>query len=136
MTKRLTVEAQGTYSYETVKNRPALSDSPSNIGNALIGIAPNFDQKWLAANYKDEAGRYNDWNGNKYRINPYWVINEMSNKSKRDRLMGQGRVYYSFLDCLQSQFQGRVGFLHFPVYGFHSHVHSRLCGRADERDDQ
>lgn len=52
MTKRLTVEAQGTYSYETVKNRPALSDSPSNIGNALIGIAPNFDQKWLAANYK------------------------------------------------------------------------------------
>ncbi|MEB3375153.1 TonB-dependent receptor [Bacteroides sp. CR5/BHMF/2] len=105
MTKRLTVEAQGTYSYETVKNRPALSDSPSNIGNALIGIAPNFDQKWLAANYKDEAGRYNDWNGDKYRINPYWVINEMSNKSKRDRLMGQGRVYYSFMDCLQASFK-------------------------------
>ena len=105
MTKRLTVEAQGTYSYETVKNRPALSDSPSNIGNALIGIAPNFDQKWLAANYKDEAGRYNDWNGDKYRINPYWVINEMSNKSKRDRLMGQGRVYYSFMDYLQASFK-------------------------------
>lgn len=105
MTKRLTVEAQGTYSYETVKNRPALSDSPSNIGNALIGIAPNFDQKWLATNYKDEAGRYNDWNGDKYRINPYWVINEMSNKSKRDRLMGQGRVYYSFMDCLQASFK-------------------------------
>lgn len=105
MTKRLTVEAQGTYSYETVKNRPALSDSPSNIGNALIGIAPNFNQEWLASNYKDEAGRYNDWNGDKYRINPYWVINEMSNKSKRDRLMGQGRVYYSFLDCLQASFK-------------------------------
>ena len=105
MTKHLTVETQATYSYETVKNRPALSDSPSNLGNALIGIAPNFNQEWLASNYKDEAGRYNDWNGDKYRINPYWVINEMSNKSKRDRLMGQGRIYYSFLDCLQASFK-------------------------------
>lgn len=105
MTKRLTVEAQATYSYESVQNRPALSDSPSNIGNALIGIAPNFDQKWLSANYKDEAGRYNDWNGDKYRINPYWVINEMSNKSKRDRLIGQGRVFYSFTDYLKASFK-------------------------------
>lgn len=105
MSKHLTVEAQATYSYEAVKNRPALSDSPSNIGNALIGIAPNFNQEWLGANYKDEVGRYNDWNGDKYRINPYWVINEMSNRSKRDRLIGQGRVVYSFLDFLQASFK-------------------------------
>lgn len=105
LSKRLTVEAQATYSYESVQNRPALSDSPSNLGNALIGIAPSFDQKWLSSNYKDETGRYNDWNGDKYRINPYWVINEMSNKSKRDRLIGQGRLYYAFTDYLKASFK-------------------------------
>lgn len=105
LTKRLNIAASANYSYEAVQNRPALSDSPSNIGNALIGIAPSFDQAWLASNYKDENGRYNDWNGDKYRINPYWVINEMSNKSKRNRIIGQGNIYYSFTDFLKASFK-------------------------------
>ena len=80
---KMRIEARVNYTYEKVNNRPALSDSPNNIGNALIGIAPNFDQSWLSENYKDEYGYYNQWNGNDYMLNPYWVLNEMTNVSAK-----------------------------------------------------
>lgn len=110
----LFVEAQVTYTTEGVSNRPALADNSSNIGNAIIGIAPNFDQKWLASNYKDEAGRYNDWNSNIYRLNPYWVINEMSNTSKRDRWTGQAKLTYNITKELVVS--GKAGI---DAYTFH-----------------
>lgn len=108
ITKRFSIEGQATYTYEKVNNRPSLSDSPSNIGNSLIGIAPNFDQAWLASNYKDEAGRYNDWNSSIYRLNPYWVINEMSNESKRDRIIGQGKANYKITDYLSASIKAGI----------------------------
>jgi TonB-linked SusC/RagA family outer membrane protein len=105
--RKIRVEARGNYSTEYVNNRPALSDSPNNIGNSLIGIAPNFDQKWLASDYKDENGNYNEWNGNAWRINPYWALNEMTNKSTKDRLMGHVQFNYDFLPHFS--FQARAG---------------------------
>jgi len=56
--KTISADASASYIYEDVKNRPALTDNASNIGNALIGIAPNFDQNWLADSYKDANGNY------------------------------------------------------------------------------
>ncbi|WP_163272241.1 SusC/RagA family TonB-linked outer membrane protein [Dysgonomonas sp. 511] len=107
VTKDLYVEARANYSREKVNNRPALSDSPNNIGNSIIGIAPNFDQKWLAEGYKDEFGRYSPWNGNQWRLNPYWVINEMQNRSNKERTMGHVMASYKILPYLSVQ--GRVG---------------------------
>lgn len=107
ITPRLRVEARGNYSREKVNNRPALSDNPNNIGNSIIGIAPNFDQKWLSEGYKDEYGRYNMWNANIYRLNPYWVINEMQNRSSKERTMGHVLMSYQILPYLSVQ--GRVG---------------------------
>jgi len=107
ITPDLYVEARGNYSREKVNNRPALSDYPNNIGNSIIGIAPNFDQKWLSEGYKDEFGRYAPWNGNQWRLNPYWVINEMQNKSSKERTMGHIMASYKILPCLSVQ--GRVG---------------------------
>ncbi|MDD6151779.1 MAG: SusC/RagA family TonB-linked outer membrane protein [Bacteroidales bacterium] len=106
--KKLTAEVSATYSMEDVLNRPALSDAPNNIGNAIIGIAPNFDQKWLASKYKDENGRYYDWNGNAYRLNPYWVINEMQNCSDRNRLIGQAKLNWEILKGLNLSVRGGI----------------------------
>lgn len=108
LSKLFEINGQATYTYEKVSNRPALSDSPSNIGNALIGIAPSFNQKWLGENYKDANGRYHDWNGNIYRINPYWVINEMKNTSSRNRLIGQVKFTYNILSYLKATFRTGV----------------------------
>lgn len=113
--KKIQVEAQATYSQEGVENRPALSDSPSNIGNSLIGLAPNFDQKWLSTGYKDEYGNYNQWNGNDWRLNPYWVINEMENKSTRNRLMGQMKFNYSITNFLKFSFRASTDYYTFKI---------------------
>ncbi len=107
ITPNFRVEARGNYSREKVNNRPALSDYPNNIGNSIIGIAPNFDQKWLSEGYKDEFGRYNMWNANQWRLNPYWVINEMQNRSNKERTMGHVMMSYQILPYLSVQ--ARVG---------------------------
>ncbi|MCD7936639.1 MAG: SusC/RagA family TonB-linked outer membrane protein [Tannerellaceae bacterium] len=116
--KNFTIEAQATYTDEGVNNRPALADSPNNLGNALIGIAPSFDQKWLASNYKDESGRYNEWNGDKYRINPYWIIHEMTNESRRNRLIGQARLSYEIIPDLVASVKAGVDTYTFRVTEF------------------
>lgn len=120
---KVSLEGRVNYSYEVVNNRPALSDDPNNVGNSLLGIAANFDQHWLSENYKDELGRYVNWNGgNIYRINPYWTINEMKNLSHKDRIMGYMQFNYSILPYLKLQLRGGTDFYNFksdeysPVY--------------------
>jgi TonB-linked SusC/RagA family outer membrane protein len=131
---KMRIEARANYTYEKVNNRPALSDSPNNIGNALIGIAPNFDQKWLSQNYKDEYGYYNQWNGNDYRLNPYWVLNEMSNISAKKRVMGHFQFNYDFLPNFTFQVKAGTDFYNFKVTEFVSmSTPLRMGGEMTER---
>jgi TonB-linked SusC/RagA family outer membrane protein len=118
LSDKIRIDARVNYTYEDVNNRPALSDSPNNIGNALIGIAPNFDQSWLSENYKDEYGYYNQWNGNDYRLNPYWVLNEMTNVSTKKRVMGHVQFNYEFLPHLTFQAKAGTDFYNFKVTEF------------------
>ncbi|MCV9388763.1 SusC/RagA family TonB-linked outer membrane protein [Reichenbachiella ulvae] len=109
--KNLTVNSKVNYIRESANNRPALSDNPNNVGLALLGLAPSFDQKWLSDSYKDEEGNYIDWNGgNIYRINPYWSMNEMQNKSSRDRVIGYLQLDYRFTDWLSLNLRGGTDF--------------------------
>jgi len=108
LSSKLKIEGRVNYSLEDVNNRPALADSPNNIGLSVIGLAPNFNQAWLGQNYKDEYGRYMDWNGgNIYRINPYWSTKEMSNVSTKNRFMGHVQLNYDFTPHLS--LQGKAG---------------------------
>ncbi len=107
------VEGRVNYTTENVNNRPALSDSPNNIGNSIIGIAPNFNQEWLSEGYKDADGRYIDWNANDYRLNPYWVINEMTNVSKKDRILGHAQLSYDITPYLTAQVRAGTDFYNF-----------------------
>lgn len=100
---KLTLEARAMYLNEHVKNRPALADSPSNIGNSFIGLASNVDQSLFANTYKNPDGSYIEWGGGAYRLNPYWVLNEMYNKSDKDRLMGSAQLNYNATSWLNVQ---------------------------------
>ncbi len=72
------------YTHESVKNRPALGDSKSNIGKNLMTLATTYDQNWLRT-YQDENGEYSNWNGmDPYNVNPYWDVYKNSNDSKKD----------------------------------------------------
>ena len=115
-TPKLKFDARLNYFLENVNNRPALSDSPNNVGLSLIGLAPNFDQHWLKDGYKDEYGRYVEWNGdNKYRINPYWTLNEMYNKSRKKRFMGYMQATYELIPGLTAQLRGGTDFYRFRI---------------------
>ena len=118
--KSMGVEGRVEYTIEKVSNRPGLSDDPSNIGNAILSIAPNIDQRQLAA-YADEYGRYLDWNGNNiYRINPYWVINKMTNKTDRGRVIGFLQYHWDILPVLRFQVKGGTDFYHYEAEQFQS----------------
>ena len=82
------VDVRVSYMHEFVNNRPALADDPANIGFNFVGLANNIDQKVFEKGSQDAFGNYVEWGGGQYHLNPYWVINRMSNKTTKDRLMG------------------------------------------------
>jgi TonB-dependent SusC/RagA subfamily outer membrane receptor len=105
---RLTIDAKGIYVKEKVNNRPGLADDPSNIGNNFLGLANNIDQSIFEKGYKDANGNYIDWGGGQYRINPYWVINDMRNTSAKDRLISSLQANYTLTDWMY--LQGRISY--------------------------
>lgn len=115
------VEVDGKLSYitEKVNNRPALTDEVTNIGNGIIGLAPNFDQAWLQT-YKNDDGTYLDYTGNIYRANPYWTINETYNNSKKDRLLGFGSVKLNFTDWLSLKVRSGLDYFTFQHHEFYN----------------
>ncbi len=104
---KLSLTARAFYLNEDVNNRPSLADSPANIGNSFLSLANTVDQARFANEYKNADGTYLDWNnGNQYRLNPYWVINEMSNTSKKNRLLASLQLNYDILSWLSFQARG------------------------------
>ncbi len=104
---KITLTARAFYLDEKVNNRPSLADDPGNIGNSFLSLANTVDQGRFANEYKNADGSYLDWNnGNQYRLNPYWVINEMSNNTKKDRLLASLQLNYDILSWLKFQARG------------------------------
>jgi len=113
--KKLSLNVVVTYMTEMVNNRPALGDSRENIGTGFIGLANDVDQSIFRDNYKTEQGDYLDWGQGQYRLNPYWVINEMTNKTRKEQLSGGITANYDFNKWVSVQgrlsaYQTRVGF--------------------------
>jgi TonB-linked SusC/RagA family outer membrane protein len=93
--QKLSLDVRAVYLNEEVKNRAGLGDSPTNIGQNFNGLANNIDQSVFADTYKTATGEYYEWGGGQYRLNPYWVLNEMSNLTKKDRLTGSFNANYT-----------------------------------------
>ncbi|MBO9632688.1 MAG: SusC/RagA family TonB-linked outer membrane protein [Chitinophagaceae bacterium] len=116
--KHLSVDAKVMYIREKVNNRPGLADDPSNIGNNFIGLANNIDQKIFETGYKDANGDYIDWGGGQYRLNPYWVINEMKNETKKDRFISSLQANYSIAEWfnIQGRLSSDITFLDYTKF--------------------
>lgn len=115
---RLSLDARVMYLNEDVQNRAALGDSPLNIGQNFNGLANNIDQAYFADNYKTEQGDYIEWGGGQYRLNPYWVINEMSNETRKNRMTGAVNANYEFSNSFSILARGStdVTFLNYESY--------------------
>ncbi|WP_348799959.1 SusC/RagA family TonB-linked outer membrane protein [Flavobacterium adhaerens] len=85
---KFTLDANVNYIMEKTNNRPGLGDSPNNVGYSLSSLAPNIDQEWLKNSVNPDNGNMYQWNNNVYLLNPYWVVNENHNSSKKNRFIG------------------------------------------------
>lgn len=104
---KITLEARAFYMNEKVNNRPSLADDPANIGNSFLSLANTVDQARFSNEYKNSDGSYLDWNnGNQYRLNPYWVINEMRNETVKNRLLASLQFNYNIASWLSLQARG------------------------------
>lgn len=103
---KLSLEAKINYITEEARNRPSLADDPNNVGFSLAGLAPNIDEAYLK-HYQDNNGNYYPWNGNAFRLNPYYVLSETSNLTNRNRIIGNISAVYKLTDWLS--LTGRAG---------------------------
>jgi len=115
---KFSLDVRATYMNEKVNNRAGLGDSPSNIGMNFNGLANNIDQELFKTNYKTAQGDYVDWGGGQFRINPYWVIQEMYNKTTKERLTGSLNATYQFTKSfsLNAKAATDVTFLDYESY--------------------
>lgn len=93
--KNLDFDSRVTYLNEKVTNRIGLGDAPTNVGQNFNGLANNIDQSIFADTYKTPQGEYVEWGGGQYRLNPYWVLYDMSNVTRKDRLTGAFNANYT-----------------------------------------
>jgi len=116
--KNFTIDTRVVYTKEMVNNRPALADSYNNIAKSFFGLANNIDQSFFSQNYKTAAGDYIEWGGGTYNYNPYWVINDMKNKTNKDRLLGVITLNYEFSKELNLKVTGSSdqNYLNFENY--------------------
>lgn len=135
--KHFSLDAKIMYMREDVNNRPALADDVGNIGNAFVGLANNVDQKIFAGGYKNQNGDYVDWGGGEYRLNPYWVINEMQNNTKKDRLLGTVIANYQFAEWigLQGRFSNDITFFKYRKFSPRS-TPGAISGRYEGLDQR
>jgi TonB-linked SusC/RagA family outer membrane protein len=95
------------YTREDVKNRPAQSDSQSNVGKNLMTLAGTYNQEWLK-HYQNEDGTYANWNGNDmYNKNPYWDLYKNDNNSDKDVFRFTAKAVWNITDHLK--LQGTIG---------------------------
>lgn len=135
--EKITLDARAFYLNEQVNNRPAMADDPSNIGNNFVGLANNVDQAQFETGYKDAQGNYVDWGGGQYRLNPYWVINEMSNTTKKDRIIGGFQANYAVTSWLNIQGRASTDFAYLRYQKYTPKTTpGALSGRLDEVDQK
>lgn len=100
---KLSLDFSGTYTREKVNNRPALSDSKSNVGKNLMTLATTYDQRWLRT-YEDQNGEYSNWNGmDPYNVNPYWDLYKNHNSSKKDLFRLNAKIAWNATKHLKLQ---------------------------------
>ncbi|WP_020528983.1 SusC/RagA family TonB-linked outer membrane protein [Flexithrix dorotheae] len=128
--KKLTLNAKVLYSHEEAKNRPRLSDSPSNSVQSVWRTPPSVNVETykgdpnkpgaIPAGTSDELLTIYGQGGdpkfpgqellpaaNNWGQNPYWVTQVEQNTDIRDRFIASGSLRYDITDWLYMS--GRIG---------------------------
>jgi TonB-linked SusC/RagA family outer membrane protein len=107
LTQKLSVRANINYSNEYNKNPPVVSDQDNSIPTSLLAMANTMPLHVLDENKYNPGGGEYLYSRFTNRTNPYWVLEEVKQNIRRDRIFGNFSVKYDLTEWLSVQ--GRAG---------------------------
>jgi TonB-linked SusC/RagA family outer membrane protein len=107
LSERFSVRGNMNYSNEYNKNPPVVSDQDNSIPTSLLAMANTMPLEVLDANKYNPGGGEYLYSRFTNRTNPYWVLEEVKQNIRRDRLFGNFTLKYDLTDWLSVQ--GRAG---------------------------
>ena len=107
LSDKLSFKGNINYSNEYNKNPPVVSEQDNSIPTALLAMANTMPLDVLRDNQYNSAGGEYSYSRFTNRTNPYWVLSEVKQNNRRDRLFGNISVKYDFAKWLFAQV--RVG---------------------------
>lgn len=107
LSDKLSFKANINYSNEYNKNPPVVSEQDNSIPTSLYAMANTMPNEVLEANQLNAAGGEYSYSRFTNRTNPYWVLSQVKQNIRRDRIFGNLSVKYDFTKWLFAQV--RVG---------------------------
>lgn len=100
-TSHLYIEGKVNYIRQEGKNRPGQGLSINTLQASLARI-PSFIPLDLLKNYITPDGQSNNWTDGR-PFNPYWILYQMPEEDRRDRIIGYVMARYKFNNWLTLQ---------------------------------
>ena len=107
LSQKLSFRGNVNYSNEYNKNPPVVADQDNSIPTSLFAMANTMPLEVLDANKYNPGGGEYLYSRFTNRTNPYWVLEEVKQNIRRDRLFGNFSLKYDLTDWLS--IQGRAG---------------------------
>jgi len=100
LSERLSIKGTMNYSNELNTNPPVVSDQDNSIPTSLYAMANTMPLDVLKANAYNAGGGEYIYSRFTNRTNPYWVLNEVKQNIRKDRLFGNFSVKYDIAKWL------------------------------------
>ena len=110
LSDKLSIKGNINYSFEKNTNPPVVSDQDNSIPTSLYAMANTMPMKVLDENkFNPEGGEYL-YSRFTNRTNPYWVLSQVKQNIRRDRIFGDFTVKYDVTKWLSAQIRGGEDF--------------------------
>lgn len=99
-TEKLNISGSANYVMANSDNLPGYGYDAQNVMQQFIWAARQVNYTDLKTYYNPDGSKYN-WNYN-YHNNPYFTLNENTNKLNRDRIYGNAKIQYKLSDHISA----------------------------------
>ena len=103
LSDKLSVQGSVNYSNEHNENPPVVADQDNSIPTSLYAMANTMPLDVLEAKAYNAGGGEFNYSRFTNRTNPYWVLKEVKQNIRRDRIFGNFSLKYDITDWLSVQ---------------------------------
>ncbi|WP_228450594.1 SusC/RagA family TonB-linked outer membrane protein [Chryseolinea soli] len=106
LSSKLSFKGNVNYANEYSKNPPVVSDQDNSIPTSLYAMANTMPLDVLRDNRYNAGGGEYVYSRFTNRTNPYWVLDQVKQNIRRDRIFGNLSAKYNFTKWLNLQVRG------------------------------